>query len=816
LADQSDPQSDRPASISGPVGDDVSALSQDGLFPSLDPIGKKATGPDATKPAGKAAAERVAGRAKAAGKARTAKSAPPREAAADLPVARICVDVPLPHLDRPFDYLVPAAADAAARPGVRVKVRFAGQPVDGYLLERVAESGHEGRLAFLDKVVSPEPVLRPEIAALAREIADRYAGTMSDVLRLAIPPRHARAEQSVPPPPPADPADPAAASPPADPAAAPSPADPADPADPAAASPPADPAAAPSPADPAADPSPAGAAPAAGPAGPAPAPEPAGQARAQVHAQAPVQAPVQAAAPVVPAVPGAGWGRYTAGAALLRALGDGRNPHAVWTALPGEDWPARLAEAAATALTGGRGALIVVADARDLDRLDAAMTTALGGPGSHVALSAALGPSERYRRFLAAARGTARVVIGTRAACFAPVTGLGLVAIWDDGDDLHAEPRAPYPHARQVLLARAEQAPCGIIVGGFARTAEAQQLVEAGWAIEVTADRSVVRRHMPQVVTVGEDDQMARDPGAVSARLPSAAWRAARDALLRDTPVLIQVPRRGYIPSVACAECYTASRCPNCSGPLALPSATAPPSCRWCGRVAAAYSCPECGSRRLRASVVGARRTAEELARAFPDTPVRTSGRDGVLATVPGDASIVVSTPGAEPVAAGGYGAVLLLDSWALLTRADLRGTEEALRRWLTAASLARHTGQVVVVADASLAVVQALVRFDPGWLAARELADRRELGFPPVVRMASLTGTPAAVADLLALAKLPAGAEVLGPVPADDGQERMLVRTGRSGGRALALALRTAAGLRSARKAGDPVRVQVDPLDLL
>ncbi|GAA3241995.1 hypothetical protein GCM10010532_083290 [Dactylosporangium siamense] len=715
---------------------------------------------------------------------------------------------------------MPAAADATARPGVRVKVRFAGQLVDGYLLERVAESGHEGRLAFLDKVVSPEPVLRPEIAALAREIADRYAGTMSDVLRLAIPPRHVRAEQSAPTLEPADPAaDPEPAGPePAVPADARQPtsqesADPAVAPEPAGQEP-ADPAAAP---EPAVAPEPAAAPEPAGPesADPAAAPQPAGQDRVQAPVVAPaqVQAQVQAQAPVVP---GAGWGRYTAGTALLRALGDGRRPHAVWTALPGEDWPARLAEAAATALTGGRGALIVVADARDLDRLDTAMTTALGGTGSHVALSAALGPAERYRRFLAAARGVARVVIGTRAACFAPVAGLGLVAIWDDGDDLHAEPRAPYPHARQVLLTRAEQAGCGIIVGGFARTAEAQQLVEAGWAIEVSADRTVVRRHMPQVVTVGEDDQMARDPGAVSARLPSAAWRAARDALLRDTPVLIQVPRRGYIPSVACAECYTASRCPNCSGPLALPSATAPPSCRWCGRVAAAYSCPECGSRRLRASVVGARRTAEELARAFPDTPVRTSGRDGVLATVPGDASIVVSTPGAEPVAAGGYGAVLLLDSWALLTRADLRGTEEALRRWLTAASLARHTGQVVVVADASLAVVQALVRFDPGWLAARELADRRDLGFPPVVRMASLTGTPAAVADLLALAKLPPGAEVLGPVPADEGQERMLVRTGRAGGRALALALRTAAGLRSARKAGDPVRVQVDPLDLV
>src|SRR5262249_24897950 len=153
--------------------------------------------------------------------------------------------------------------------------------------------------------------------------------------------------------------------------------------------------------------------------------------------------------------------------------------------------------------------------------------------------------------------------------------------------------------------------------------------------------------------------------------------------------------------------------------------------------IAAGYACPKCGGRSLRASVVGARRTAEELGRAFTDVPVLTSGRDGVLSTVEDRAALVVATPGAEPVVAGagygaGYGAVLLLDTWALLTRADLRAGEEALRRWLSAAALARPAergGQVVVVADGALAPVQALVRFDPGWLAARDLAERRDLG---------------------------------------------------------------------------------------
>ncbi|MEU1758058.1 primosomal protein N' [Micromonospora sp. NPDC005223] len=663
------------------------------------------------------------------------------------------MDVPLPHLDRPFDYLVPEALDADARPGVRVKVRFAGQLVDGWLLER-AESSEHPKLAYLEKVVSPVPVLSPEVARLARAVADRYAGSLADVLRLAVPPRHARAEKAV-----TD---------------------------------------------------------AAAPSTDVPAPD-GGQAPADGTEPADSPAPAGGAVPALAEVDPRGWRDYPAGPALLRALTDGRPARAVWSALPGEDWADRYADAVAATVAGGRGAVVVVADARDLDRLDAALTAVLGA-GRHVRLTAADGPARRYRAFLTARTGEVDVVVGTRAAMFAPVRRLGLVAVWDDGDDLHAEPRAPYPHARDVLLTRAQLGDVAALVGGYARTAEAQLLVETGWAREVTADRAVVRARTPAMAPTGDDPQLARDPGAASARLPSLAWTTARDALRADLPVLVQVPRRGYVPSVACADCRAPARCEHCAGPLALPSAQGTPACRWCGRVAAAYACPECGGRRLRASVTGARRTAEELGRAFPGVPVRTSGREEVLASVPGGAGLVIATPGAEPVVEGGYGAVLLLDSWALLTRADLRAGEEALRRWMAAAALARPGtagGRVVVVADGALAPVQALLRWDSAWFAARELAERRELGFPPAVRMASVTGAAEAVADLLAGARLPGDAEVLGPVPADEGRERMLVRVPRSRAAALAEALHAAAGRRSARKAADPVRLQVDPLTL-
>jgi primosomal protein N' (replication factor Y) len=642
-------------------------------------------------------------------------------------VARVAVDIPLAHLDRPFDYLIPERLSDQAVPGCRVRVRFAGQLVDGYLLERVAVSEHQGRLARLERVVSPEPVLSPEIMALAREVADRCAGTMADVLRLAIPPRHARTEAAAPL------RDPAGAGPPA------------------------------------------------GRPGPGP------------------------------------WARYPAGPAFLDALASRRGPRAVWSALPGPRWPEEIARAVATVAATGRGALVVVPDARDLSLLDEALAAQLG-PGGHVTLSADLGPAERYRRWLAIRRGAQRVVAGTRAAMFAPVSDLGLVVLWDDGDDLHAEPRAPYPHAREVLALRAHRTGAAVLIGGFARTAESTSLVASGWARPVVADRAVLRDHAPAVRAAGGDAELARDEAAQTARLPSLVLRTAREAL-DSGPVLVQVPRRGYVAALGCARCRERARCATCGGPLALASVGAAPRCGWCGAADERWRCARCGHGAVRALITGAGRTAEELGRAFPGVPLLTSGGAVMIPAVPGTPALVVATPGAEPRAEGGYAAGLLLDGWMLLGRPSLRAAEETLRRWMNAAALVRPGpagGRVVVVADSGIPAVQALIRWDPVTHSERELDERAELRFPPAVRIASLSGPQDAVDGLLAAADLPPCSERLGPVEEPPDSIRMLVRVPRSEGMMLAGALHGAQAGRSARKAPGAVRVQLDPAELI
>jgi primosomal protein N' (replication factor Y) len=364
-----------------------------------------------------------------------------------------------------------------------------------------------------------------------------------------------------------------------------------------------------------------------------------------------------------------------------------------------------------------------------------------------------------------------------------------------------------------VLLTRAHVEGAAALVGGFARSVEAEQLLATGWAHELAPSRDTLRAAVTVSVTGATDLELERDPLARAARMPQQVTHALSAGLVRG-PVLVQTPRRGYAATLACERCRTPARCAVCTGPLGVSGPTAPPACRWCGTVVDDWACVACGHRGLRAPVVGERRTAEELGRAFASTPVLTSGGDHVVASVPDRPAIVVATPGAEPVAEGGYAAVVLLDTWLALARPDLRTDEEALRRWCGAVGLAAPGAPVVAVGDPAHPALQALVRWDPAGFARREAESRAEAHLPPASRLATITGEPGAVDDALTLLDQPPGTEVLGPVEVDDGDSRVVVRVPRAHGSALSRALGEVQRIRSARKL-DPVRIEVDPMTL-
>ena len=493
-------------------------------------------------------------------------------------------------------------------------------------------------------------------------------------------------------------------------------------------------------------------------------------------------------------------------------------PRASLTLDAADTWTTVAADAISD-LGPDQGALVVAPDQRDVARLSHVLTER---GIDHEILAGTEGPEKRYRTFRRILRGATRVVLGNRSAAFAPVANLALAICWDEADDLLEEPRAPYPHTRTVLQCRSAEERCALLFLAASDSVTLRALAEHGYLARLEPVPGPVTAVRPRIVAMDEYLREREGPSGRS-RLPQEAMKVLRRGLERG-PVLVQVPRSGYVPAIACTFCRTRAQCPHCSAPLSLSGRNGPLHCRVCGRREDGYRCPECDRTQVRAMVVGSTRTAEELHRAFPDTSLKVAG--GAHGTLEDDAvperAIIVATPGAEPAPAGRYAACLLLDADALLGRAAFDADVEAVRRWRGAISLVRSAddgGEVLVVGTSTLPAIRDLVAHRSTVFLDRVLADRHELDLPPFSRVAEIVGDRDACRAFLDAVELPDGTEVLGPVdlegPDAAGRARAVVRLEPSRSRELADALRAGIAARSARKAKGSLRVRLDPPDV-
>jgi primosomal protein N' (replication factor Y) len=642
-------------------------------------------------------------------------------------IARVLLDSPLPQLDRLFDYALPAEfGEVPLGVRVRVPLRTAGRVIDGYIVDIDTEDDADRPLSEVDSVVSTVPVLPERLHRLARRVADRAAGSASDVLRLVIPKRQVRVEKAW-----------------------------------------------------------------------------TGESPAPVVEEAAAERSQE----ILDVYDG-----------LVAVLDDGGR--AAVEAVPqlrdgGEAWAQLLAASATRMLAAGRSSILIVPDHRDLDRLLTALESLVPGEAVVRYDSRQTNP-DRYRGFLRTLEESPCIVVGNRSAVYAPVEA-GLVTVWDDGDPLLGEQLAPYVNARDAALLRQELEQSALLFAGHTRTTDVERLVAHGWLQDVRA----ARRVLPKVVL--STPQEMEQPAAQ--RMPSSAFLAARTAAA-EGPVLVQVSRPGFSPSLVCAECRAPARCPRCGGPLGARHRGAVPVCGWCGRSARAWACPACTSTKLRLASSGSERTADELGRAFPGIRVIVADSAHPVERVDAKPALVVATRGAEPLAAGGYRAVVLLDGPRMLQAPDLRIGEACLRWWSNAAALAAP-GAPIHLVGVSGAVGMALATWNQAGYARSELESRAPLHMPPTARVALVEGSAAAVSRaLVALGELALPADaVLGPVPVDSEdvppRVRALVRFDYGAGSRVATVLRAAvvaeavAGRRGrARNAKNTLSVRLDILD--
>ncbi|MCS4484361.1 hypothetical protein NXS08_02500 [Gleimia sp. 6138-11-ORH1] len=609
------------------------------------------------------------------------------------PIARVYIDNELPHLDKLFDYTIPEKFTVT--PGMQVRVRFAGKLYSAWVVEVVNKTDFPGKLQSIERIVSTSIVLPPKALELAKDLARRNCVPVVKIISAMIPPRHAGGEkaglkllQTQ-----------TETSPEFTPETL-----------------------------------------AESPETPAESPETASKTEAQTPAESSHTALVKN-----PALE-----NYQGGAAFAHSLNQQNPVRAIWQLIP-TDFPTRdfySQSALITTIynwalsTADATILVILPTSRQVTQFQAKLAQLQTENQSELktaTISSTDSPAQRYKKYIAAAGGAYSIIIGTRSLAYQPVPKLAGIVIFDDGDSRHHDPQSPYLSTLDISLRRSYLEKSSLLIASAAPSIQATALAESNWAHWLLPIPQAYRKNTA-IVQVIDHYERQRQGSAGKGRLPAFIQTKIRKAL-NQGPVLVSVPRRGWISIISCTNCRQTARCVQCQGPIRV-SANGALSCAWCADPQYSWHCHKCSQTQWKPIQLGSERTFEELGRAFPTVKIIQADAQHQITDLPAHTPcLVVATPGAEPFVVGGYTQIVVLDGEAVANRPELWALEEAMRRWIRLLGMVKTSGELTILGINDIAFAQALIRKDPvGW-AKLTLAERNEVGFFPAKVMIAIDG---------------------------------------------------------------------------
>jgi primosomal protein N' (replication factor Y) len=554
--------------------------------------------------------------------------------------ARVVVESDLLQLDREFDFLVPENLSQSVRVGQRVRFQLGRTKklASGFIASLPLESTFA--TSELVEIVDLEPVVTEEIFKLARQVANRQAVAVGEILQQAVVEHMPRIPK-------------------------------------------------------------------------------------------PVSEPIAEVVDELPEIPGiTSLPKRSAVLTSARSLthGGARYP----------DWCWLFLRAVVEAIESDKSAILIVPERDQISQL-AALFSSMGLKDLISTWLPGAKKSDRFTNFHRALIQERSIVIGSRSAVYAPVRNLGLIALFDDGDDSLREQGSPYTHARELALMRATDDVKLLFAANY-RSLEIQRLVEIGYLKDLDIKLPPAR--------------ISYSPPAQ--RLDAASFKLMRDAL-EVGPVLVLIPRKGNSATVYCAGCDQRLVCNNCKGPI-WENEKGEYRCRVCQGIS--HSCAACGSNKLRRGRTGSTRTAAEFGKAFPGITISEFTSDTKPTAIKKSKHLVLATPGSAPRVQQGYAALLILDSDVWLAMPQLRSEQTAVRDWMEAIELLSDTGRAHI-AGVDQDLGQALSLGQHRALASNAFREVNSLSLPPAARIATLEGTQDTISQALELATK-AGATVL------------------------------------------------------
>jgi primosomal protein N' (replication factor Y) len=399
-------------------------------------------------------------------------------------------------------------------------------------------------------------------------------------------------------------------------------------------------------------------------------------------------------------------------------------------------------------------------------------------------LHSGLTDQERLNAWRAAFSGSARIVLGTRSAVFAPVPKLGVIVVDEEHDASFKQHEGGFRYsARDLAVVRAQQAGVPIVLGSATPALETLHNVDNGRYVRLSLPRRAAQAQPPRLVLVD------LRTNAVQGGISTAVVQAIERHLAADGQVLVFLNRRGYAPTLLCTACGWVAPCRDCDARLTVHRSASRLRCHHCGADAPLPArCPQCGFA-VKPVGQGTERIEEVLAQLFPQVPLVRLDRDVVRRHADmeeamrrmhsGEARILVGT---QMVTKGHHfpnvTLVVVLNADQGLFSTDFRASERLAQTIIQVAGRAGRgdkPGEVLIQTEfPDHPLLLNLLNEGYDGFARAALMERSHAAWPPFSRLAALRDsatTPEAALEFLMDARKvmapPRGIQIRGPVPA-------------------------------------------------
>jgi primosomal protein N' (replication factor Y) len=403
-------------------------------------------------------------------------------------------------------------------------------------------------------------------------------------------------------------------------------------------------------------------------------------------------------------------------------------------------------------------------------------------PGQVAIVHGSLSQGERYDTWRRARTGEIKIIVGTRSALFTPLPDVGLIILDEEHDHSykHAPPfNPPYYHARAVAEEMAHQHNAIMILGSATPDMETYYRAQRGdlhylhlperimghrtrihsqaerfntnTRYQPASDEALMIDLPPVTITDMRDELKTGNRGMFS----RALYAALSGVMERGEQAMLFLNRRGQATYVFCRDCGYVAACSRCDMPMTYHRLGENLRCHHCGNVQPApTTCPECASTRIKYFGAGTQQIEDELQKAFPgvrsirwdaDTAEKPEHHEAILAQfLAHEANILIGT---QMIAKGLdlplVTLVGVISADPGLALPDFRANERVFQLLTQVAGRAGRGilgGQVILQTyQPQHPSIIAAAQHDYAGFYTREIAARRDLGYPPFRRMARL-----------------------------------------------------------------------------